>query len=252
MEPFCSHPIWFRRDVHYHGVSQLVDLYEWANGTKGVWMSELGYLTFPAYLPNVYLRYLYYATSHGRWKQGDEFVLIWYASWGAGPDAQKCLSFSNSSGEQLSTHGQHIALMSKVFRNDTIAAFDHFATVPVLSAQLDEESSAAVGFRLGDGGSRGIVFALLLGNGTWTGPDMGVMIVFEPPPTLVSSVLKCNMTVAPCGNVHPLKPTQLRTATGKVQIELTVPVGKSLPAVARGFGGPKDPFAVSVSYVTCE
>ena len=72
-------------------------------------MSELGYLTFPAYLPNAYLRYLHYAASDGRWKHADDFVLMWYASWGAGPDAQKCLSFTNSSGDQqLSTHGQHL------------------------------------------------------------------------------------------------------------------------------------------------
>ena len=240
-----------RRDVHYHGVSELVDLYEWANGTKGMWMSELGYLTFPAYLPNVYLRYLHYAASDGRWKHADDFVLMWYASWGAGPDAQKCLSFTNSSGDQqLSTHGQHLALMSRLFRNETITALalDHFTTVPSLSPQTDEETSAAMGFRLGEDSS-GVVFALLLGNNTWTGSDMTMTITFDLQfsPTALPN---CDMVVAPTGDIHRLSPRRM-AAAGENQVELTVPVGKSPLAVARAFGGPKDPFAVSVSYVTC-
>lgn len=228
----------------------MVDLYEWANGTKGMWMSELGYLTFPAYLPNVYLRYLHYAASDGRWKHADDFVLFWYASWGAGPDAQKCLSFTNSSGDQqLSTHGQHLALMSRLFRNETITAFGHFTTVPNLGPQIDEEISAAMGFRLGEE-SGGIVFALLLGNDTWTGSDMTMTIAFDLQFLPTSTLPHCDMVVAPTGDVHPLSPRHL-TATGENQIELTVPVGKSPLAVARAFGGPKDPFAASVSYVKC-
>lgn len=239
-----------RRDVHYHGVSELVDLYEWANGSKGMWMSELGFLTFPAYLPNVYLRYLHYAASDGRWTRADDFVLIWYASWGAGPDAQKCLSFTNSSGDQqLTTHGQHLALMSKLFRNDTIAAFEDFTTTPELGPQTDEEESAAMGFQLSEG-SGGVLFALLLGNGTWTGPDMTVTITFSLQSMHVSALgssSDCNMVIAPTGVVVPLKVE----AGGKNLTKLMVPVGKSPPAVARAFGGPQDPFAVSVVYVTC-
>eukprot|EP01043_Picozoa_sp_COSAG02_P038487 COSAG02_NODE_2973_length_7635_cov_7.444400_2_plen_238_part_00 len=235
--------------MHYHGVSELVDLYEWANGTKGMWMSELGFLEFPAYLPNVYLRYLHYATSSGRWKRGDEFVLIWYASWGAGSDAQKCLSFTDNSGnQQLTTHGQHLALMSRVFHNDTITSFDHFTTVPKLGPEIDEEVSAAMGFQLGEGS--GVVFAMLLSNGTWTGPDMTMSITFDRQFMFASTLPRCNMVVAPTGEELPLTPKHF-TTTGDSQIELTVPVGKSPLAVARAFGGPKDPFAVSVSYVTC-
>lgn len=103
---YCCVAGW-HRDVHYHSVSELVEMYEWANGSKGMWMSELGFLTSPAYLPNVWLRYLHYIASMGRWHHYDDFVLIWYASWGAGPDAQKCLSWTNGSKQQLTTHGEH-------------------------------------------------------------------------------------------------------------------------------------------------
>ena len=244
----------FRRDVHYHGVSDLVDLYEWANGTKGMWMSELGFLKFPAYLPNVYLRYLHYAASDERWSRADDFVLIWYASWGAGPDAQKCLSFTNSSGnQQLTTHGQHLALMSKIFRNDAITAFDHFTTTPDLSPQTDEEVSAAMGFQLGDG-SGGVIFALLLGNDTWTGPDMTMTIAFSMQSmheSALRSTPDCDMVIAPTGEVQPLAVRRLAADSKMQTLELTVPVGKSPLAVARAFGGPRDPFAVSVVYVTC-
>ena len=60
----------------------------------------------------------------------------------------------------------------------------------------------------------------------------------------------CDMVVAPTGDIHRLSPRRM-AAAGENQVELTVPVGKSPLAVARAFGGPKDPFAVSVSYVTC-
>ena len=186
-------------DVHYHGVSELVEMYEWANGTKGMWMSELGFLDFENYLPNVYLRYLQYIASEGRWNRADDFVLIWYASWGAGGDAPKCLSFTNASSgqQQLTTHGQHLKLMSTVFRNATIQAFDRFTATTAgagagapqrLSPQLDEERSAAMGFALGDahgggiGSSEkegGLVFALLLGNDTWTGAEMTLTLKID-------------------------------------------------------------------------
>ena len=76
-------------DVHYHGVSEMVEMYEWANGTKGVWQTELGFLTFPNYLPSTFLRYLHWCASAGRWAAVDTCKLFWFASWGTGPDAAK-------------------------------------------------------------------------------------------------------------------------------------------------------------------
>jgi hypothetical protein len=57
------------------------------------------------------------------------------------------------------------------------------------------------------------------------------------------------MVIPPSGEVFPLSPTTSGRATR--QLQLAIPVGMSPLAIARSFGGPKDPFAVSVSYVKC-
>ena len=244
-------------DVHYHGVSELVEMYEWANGTKGVWMSELGFLTFPSYLPNVYLRWLSYAASNGRWVAPDTFVLIWYASWGAGPDAPKCLSFTNASGDQeLTTHGRHLQLMSSVFRDEKIKAFDDFTTTPELRPSIAEEVSTALGFELSDGT---VVVALLVGNDTYTGPAMTATLRYTPPAAAAAAaaVPSCAMVAAPNGTITPLQPTSTgdgdaRAAVEPSRISVVVPVGQTPMGVARAFGGPKDPYAVGVTYVVCK
>eukprot|EP01047_Picozoa_sp_COSAG01_P052732 COSAG01_NODE_5576_length_4173_cov_4.860334_3_plen_148_part_00 len=139
-----------------------------------------------------------------------------------------------------------------VFGNATIEAFHNFtATTPTLQpAQTDEETSTVLGFQLGgDGGSDGLVFALLLGNGTWTGTDMTVTLSFDVELRSAGKKHICEMVIPPSGEVFPLSPTTSGRATR--QLQLAIPVGMSPLAIARSFGGPKDPFAVSVSYVKC-
>ena len=92
------------------------------------------------------------------------------------------------------------------------------------------------------------VFALLLGNDTYTGPDMMVSLKFT------ATVSACVMITAPSGELMPLHPsiTANSAAGSAAKVTLEVPVGKSTPGVARAFGGPLDPYAVSVSYVSCQ
>jgi hypothetical protein len=123
--------------------------------------------------------------------------------------------------------------MSTVFRNKTIQSFDHFTTTPQLSPQTDEETSAAVGFHLGGGSApttsrEGLVFALLLGNDTWTGVNMtldlkiemdsggGAILLMSSPPT-------CEMVVAPSGLTLPLAPEVVvgGDARGSAQVKLS-------------------------------
>ena len=237
--------------AQYHGVSELVEMYEWANGTKGMWMSELGFLTFPSYLPNVYLRWLSYAASNGRWVAPDTFVLIWYASWGAGPDAPKCLSFTNASGDQeLTAHGRHLQLMSSVFRDEKIKAFDDFTTTPELRPSIAEEVSSALGFELSDGT---VVVALLVGNDTYAGPAMTATLRYTAPAAASAAVPSCDMIAAPNGTITPLQPTGgSGGGDARATVEVVVPVGLTPMGVARAFGGPKDPYAVAVTYVVCK
>lgn len=135
-------------DVHYFEMGSWQALYDqWiATGRcRGLWQTEIGYLTFPNYLPNAYLRGLYWALKHD-WSFPEKYKLFWFAFWGAGPDAPRCLTGPDGF---VSEHGQRAAVMRRLLGSGRLQAFDDYTLDPPLGFALHEETSAAMGFQCG-------------------------------------------------------------------------------------------------------
>lgn len=139
-------------DLHYYELQDMVTLYERYVRTgkcRGVWQTEVGYHPFEEYLPNLYCRTLYWGLTQG-WEFADQFKLFWYAFWGAGPDADNCLTRPGAQGnEPSSTHGVRLKTLNRVLGDAQLAAFDAYSCDPPLPFSTDEETESSQGFRCG-------------------------------------------------------------------------------------------------------
>ena len=152
-------------DVHYFGGAAWQHLYDyWLLSGKcmGIWQTEIGFTANPDYVPNVYLRALNWGLSSG-WKDPDQYKLFWYAGWGAGADADRCLTKSEGQGQQLKNvlteDGRWLAVINDVLGAGALAAFTDFSTTPSLPPTVSESQPAALGFKVGDDR---VVIALLM------------------------------------------------------------------------------------------
>jgi hypothetical protein len=139
-------------DLHYFentAWQTLYDRYVQTGKCRGLWQTEIGYHTFPQYLPNCYLRAAHWALRHG-WTEPNQYKLFWFASWGAGPDAEKCLTGPGADGNNtLSAHGQRLEVLQRVFGGGSLQVWEGFRTEPSIPPQLEEETSTALGFLVG-------------------------------------------------------------------------------------------------------
>jgi hypothetical protein len=148
-------------DVHYFGGSAWQHLYDYwllAGRCSGIWQTEIGFTDNPDYLPNAYLRSLNWALRSG-WKDPDQYKVFWYANWGAGHDADKCLSKTDHGKIVLTENGQRLAVMNGTLGDGVLASFTQFTTTPPLAPTLDESKPTALGFKVGENRT---VVALLL------------------------------------------------------------------------------------------
>ncbi len=140
-------------DIHYYGFGDMVRLHEMYVKTgkcRGVWQTEVGWHPFEEYLPNLYCRTLYWGLKQN-WDFPDKFKLFWYAFWGPGPVANKCLTCPGPDGNVPSpTHGVRMRALSQVLGGGTLAAFDEYTIEPALPFTIDEETESSQGFRCGD------------------------------------------------------------------------------------------------------
>lgn len=151
-------------DVHYRIDSAWQPLYDqWVKTGKcrGIWQSEIGFRPEPDYLPNVYLRALNWALQSG-WTDPNQYKVFWYATWGAGPDAEKCLTKTDASKKiVLTENGKHLSVINDVLGKGFLSSFTQFSTNPPLPPTLSQAAPTALGFRVGEGG---VVITLLLDN----------------------------------------------------------------------------------------
>jgi hypothetical protein len=144
-------------DVHYFGGAAWQPLYDaWLLGGKcmGIWQTEIGYTSNPDYLASVYLRALNWGLRSG-WKDPDQYKVFWYAGWGSGVRADRCLTKSEGQGQQaksvLTQNGQRLAVLNDVLGAGTLAAFTDFSTNLSLPPAVGDAQPAALGFKVGDG-----------------------------------------------------------------------------------------------------
>ncbi len=159
-----SHDAWRSTDildVHYFGGSAWQHLYDYwllAGKCSGIWQTEVGFTENPDYLPNAYLRALNWALRSG-WNDPDQYKVFWYANWGAGPDADKCLTKTDHGKIALTENGRRLAAINDALGGGVLAPFAEFATTPPLAPTLDESRPTALGFKVG--GDRTVIALLL-------------------------------------------------------------------------------------------
>ena len=116
-------------DMHYFTMESWQAIYDkWIAPGKcrGIWQTEIGYLDFPNYYPNAYLRGLYWALTHD-WRFADQYKLFWFAFWGAGPDAPRCLTGPDGF---ISEHGKRALVMQSLLGDGTLSAFTDYTLAP--------------------------------------------------------------------------------------------------------------------------
>jgi hypothetical protein len=135
-------------DIHYEGLPAWQYLYEnWVKTgkCKGVWETEVGFTKDPDFISASYLSLLHWSLEVG-WQREDEFKLFWYAAWGAGSDAPKCLSKNSGHGEVvLTAQGRRLALLSKFLSGGPLSYFSDYAV------NYGSLSGRSMGFKVGDG-----------------------------------------------------------------------------------------------------
>ena len=155
-------------DIHYDPITDWQYLYDrWVKTGKcrGIWQTEIGFVDFPNYLPNYYLRALHWALTH-RWKHPNQYKLFWYAAWGAGPDGSKCFTTTGASGKiVMSQHGERLAVINRLLGGAPLHAYNKFTCHPDLPPAIDEENPTVLGFQVG---RKRIVVALILDHATLT------------------------------------------------------------------------------------
>jgi hypothetical protein len=148
-------------DVHYRGLSAWQHLYDtWVKPGKslGVWQTEIGFTSNPEYLPNVYLRALYWALRSG-WSDPDQYKLFWYASSGGGKDGDKCLTkIAADHTTILTQNGILLSVMNGMLGGGSLTSFSNFSTDPPLHPVLEGTAPTALGFSVG---RERVVIALL-------------------------------------------------------------------------------------------
>jgi len=169
-------------DVHYFGGSAWQHLYDYwlaAGKCSGIWQTEIGFTDNADYLPNTYLRALEWALGSG-WRDPDQYKVFWYANWGAGKDALKCLSTTVQGKIVLTTNGQRLAAMNDALGGGALASFTQFQTTPSLPSTLDESKATALGFKVGD--SRTVVALLLnkVGYQSYSSISVHASLGFRP------------------------------------------------------------------------
>jgi hypothetical protein len=136
-------------DIHYYTLTDMVRVYDHYVSTgkcRGIWQTEMGYHPFVEYLPNLYCRTLYWGLLQG-WDFPDKFKLFWYAFWGAGPDAELCLTGPGPDGSVPSAHGQRLRTLNQLLGDGQLAAVADYTTDPPLPFSTDEEVESSQGFR---------------------------------------------------------------------------------------------------------
>ena len=213
-------------DIHYYEMRSWQRIYDrWiAPGfCKGIWQTEIGFLTFPNYLPNAYLRGLYWALKH-RWDFPEKYKLFWFAFWGAGKDAPKCLTYIEPGKKlSLSEHGKRLSVMAELLGGGRLRPFDRFSLDIPLEFTLHEEKPTAMGFEVE---GRRVVVALIL------------------PPDVVRSRRRLILRLKPKG---PVSGAMLVSADGSRRLPLRfersgeilqvgLPVKEIPPQLARHYG----------------
>jgi hypothetical protein len=204
-------------DIHYCTLDWWQRIYDtWiATGRcRGIWQTEIGYLDFPNNYPNTYLRAMYWALKHD-WSFAEKYKLFWFAFWGAGPDAPKCLTGPDG---YISEHGKRAEVLQRLLGDGTLQAFDDYALDPPLPFALNEEAQAAMGFRCGER----IVIGLCIAPAT-QGAHPTVRVTLKTPVQATAAKL-----VTATGET-----TDLKLIDGRI---IEVPVAAVPSLTARNYG----------------
>ncbi len=224
-------------DVHYYPTSvyqQLWEQYLSKGKCEGLWQSEIGFLDFPNYLPNAYLRILYWALGHD-WDTAYKYRVCWYASWGAGPDGPKCLTKPGPDGAVLSRHGLRQATLVDILGKGRLKPWKAFTSDLGLAFALDEEKPALFGFAVGE---QRKVIALLLTPEVLQRHTTAHFSLSGLPPG-------CSMRLVDAvGKTYPVKARR----QGE-DFVVTVPLQVLEPAVARNYG---KEFKVAPAYLVID
>jgi hypothetical protein len=176
-------------DVHYYGNAAWQPLYEkWilTGRCRGIWQTEVGFVSTPDFLPALYWRALAWAL-RSAWAFPDQYKLFWYAGEGKGAEADKCLAKPDADGRLVLTkHGEQLAVMSRLLAGGPLAPFSDFTTIPLLGAGPNDKLPAALGFRVG---ANRVLIVLLLGRAMFRGsPTIAIEVTLNGPLPRVETV----------------------------------------------------------------
>jgi len=210
-------------DIHYYGLAEMVRLHDRYVATgkcKGVWQTEIGYHPYEEYIPNLYPRALCWGLKSG-WGFAEQLKLFWFASWGAGPDSELCLSHPSDAGNVLSAHGLRVRTLQQVLGSGRLSAFDDYACEPDIGFSTDEEAESVEGFRCG----QRIVIAFQLSPETArANPELRLSMELGAAPVRVELVTSLGDRQA------------LACAFADGEARIACPVADIEPKVARNWG----------------
>jgi hypothetical protein len=138
-------------DLHYNDVQAWQHLYsKWIKTgmCRGVWQTEVGASDGPFLLPRLYVESLHFALG-ADWHDPDQYKLFWYAAWGAGPDANKCLTMTGPGNKiVLAPQGKRMAVLNELFGGAPLRDFKDFTSI--MTEAPAKASVKIYGFRVGD------------------------------------------------------------------------------------------------------
>jgi hypothetical protein len=194
------HQAWGTLDVscvHYFGLNALTTLRRAAAergfNEMGVWQTEVGFTSNPAYIANVYPRAFYWALKNGLAEAPERFKLFYFAFWS--PNDPNAFGYGKTllSGDTLSNHGKSLLTLGALFGNDPVRTLTGVHTEPPLHFERTETSSSIEAFQAG----KRIVVAV-----HWVSqdpPDTGnITLAFDSlPPESISRICRYSAIGSP-------------------------------------------------------
>ena len=111
-------------DFHYGGETRynlLYDRYIRTGLVQGIWQTEVGYITEPQGVLQVWLHNLHWSLTH-QWQRADQYKIFWYPAWESRKARYHGLTTTVGRQIVLTDKGRQLRLLNRIYGNGNLSS----------------------------------------------------------------------------------------------------------------------------------